>query len=276
MVHVIADILKTRLSNLEWIEKFGGLVLPAVQPEYVQGADGAKIRTGEKIFPVACETSCAECWDNGVYKYFVPDSGKAAVGFFTDNGGSSLQQIEGPKLNYLKFTFNIRFLCWMNLQRLGVEGCTFSAYSSAYVIGQLFGRYTVAGLLGGSLEVTRIDQLRKDPAMFEPFSFAREGADRGLFLYPYDYFGLTISGTFVIAKNCLPALLEGWSPSDPGCYPSGDGTPCPPATISNYFDNAPEYASDEAAALDGYTGKYFWTLDSDFAADGTWHKRKDI
>ena len=42
--------------------------------------------------------------------------------------------------------------------------------------------------------------------MFLPFTFATDGDKRGLFIWPYDYFGLQLTGTFVINRNCLPSL----------------------------------------------------------------------
>lgn len=34
MVSVIADILKANLTNLSWMERFGGMVVPAVKPNF--------------------------------------------------------------------------------------------------------------------------------------------------------------------------------------------------------------------------------------------------
>jgi hypothetical protein len=283
MVHVIADVLKSKIAELEWIEKFGGMVDAAYKPVYapLEGTN-QQVKIGDLVYPVDCISNCEDCWHKGVYYYFIPESKKAAVAFFTDSGGAGLQQVDGPKQGWLRFRFEIRFLCWLNLERLGVEGCGFSGTAVPYIISKFFGRHTVTGLFDGGVledvfqgvEVTGIAQLPKDPRMFEPFSFAREGNDRGLFLYPYDYFGLTITGNFIVARHCLPALLEGWTPSAGGCLPgTGNGVPCPPNTVKGYLNGLNEYPDDETARADGLTtNDHYWTLGSDFLPGGVFKR----
>ena len=48
MVSVIADVLKSKLAALEWIDRFGGLVSNATRPELITGADGAQVVKGIK------------------------------------------------------------------------------------------------------------------------------------------------------------------------------------------------------------------------------------
>lgn len=219
MVNAIAEIIKSRLSNLTWIERLGGLVVEARRPETRTGENGQQIIVGYQTYPVACDTSAEACWNNGVYKHFEPDSGKAAIAFFTDQAGVSFVRNESPKLAFLVFGFELRLLFWLNLKRLGDGitggGCNVSGLLAPYVCAQLFGHYPTteieavfddtpnAGVFN-FVDVRSIRELPKTPAMFRPFSFADYGDNRALFLYPYDYFGVVISGQFVINKNCLP------------------------------------------------------------------------
>lgn len=231
---VIADVLKSKLANLEWLERFGGLVVQASRPEFVTGADGVQVIKGYQVCPVACSVNAENCWEGGVHKYFEPDSSKAAIGFFTDGGGVRLRQIEGPKEMWLRFEFNLRFLCWMNTVRLGTSitagGCQPSGRVSPYVIAQLFGPHSAVGVFAGGIEETifkdievkSISELPKTPGIFEPFTFARDGVNRGLFLYPYDYFGLSISGEFMMNRNCLPEFGAEWTPTVGCLAPAGN------------------------------------------------------
>ena len=44
---IIANILKQKLSNLDWIERFGGMVTQATKPVFVT-VDGQQVITGYK------------------------------------------------------------------------------------------------------------------------------------------------------------------------------------------------------------------------------------
>jgi hypothetical protein len=228
MISVIADVLKSKLSNLVWIERFGGLVSNAVRPEFIQGADGAQIVKGYQSYPVACNVNAANCWENGKFKHFEPDSSKSAIAFFMDNGGAYVKEVQAPKNASLKFSFDLKFVCWLNTARLGDGitggGCNPSGRVAPYVVAQFFGEHSAVGLFEGgveedmftNIEVSGIRQLIKNPSMFAPFSFVADGEKRGLFLYPYDYFGLNITGSFIVNKNCLPEFGEDWE-ADENC-----------------------------------------------------------
>jgi len=234
MVSVIADVLKASLTDFQWMERFGGLVVQATRPIFKQGADGVQVMTGSQVYPVACDVNMEDCWESGKFKHFEPDRKKAAIAFFVDNGGCTLKSIEGPKNAFCKFTFDLKFLCWMNTARLGTSitggGCLPSGRIAPYVFANLQGNHTAVGKFGGAIEeliyqaieVTSIRLLPKSPSMFEPFTFASEGISKNHFIYPYDFFGLNIQGTFVINKNCLPSFGDGWTPSIGCLAPAGN------------------------------------------------------
>lgn len=204
------------------MERFGGMISPVSFPEFATDVDGKQVIKGYQVYPIACESNADNCFETGAHKHFEPDSSKAAIGFFVDNGGCSLISADGAKGGELKFSFDLKFLCWMNGKRLGSDitgdRCLPSGRVVPYVIAQLFGDHTATGLFSGGIEetayqgieVTKIRELTKTPSMFEPFTFARDGINRQLFTNPYDYFGLQISGTFVVLKNCLDALGAAW------------------------------------------------------------------
>jgi hypothetical protein len=185
----------------------------------VHGADRPQVVTGYESFPIACDVNAEDCWDNGRFKLLEPDSSKAAVAFFVDNGGSALTAIEGPKTAFMRISFDIKFLCWVNMQRLGGtivgDGCYVSGRVAPYVIAELYGQHTsedVEAVFGAgsieadtfqAVEVTGWRQLKKEPGMFQPFTFANKNE---LFIWPYDYFGLQLTGTFVVNRHCLPEL----------------------------------------------------------------------
>lgn len=216
MVSKIADILKARIAELTWIERFGGLCVQAIRSDFKNDGTGNMVKIGDQIYPVACDVNAEKCWEDGKYKYFMPDASLSAVAFFVDNGGVDFVSTEGPKQARLRMKFNLKFLCWVNLAKLGQTDCNLSGVVAPYVIAKLHGPQTGTDVLK-AVNVTQIRQLIKLPSMFAPFTFEKDGANKGLFLYPYNYFGLSISGTFDIEKNCLPPLFPDLEFTDPAC-----------------------------------------------------------
>jgi hypothetical protein len=185
----------------------------------------------------------------------------------------------------------------MNSARLGetitAGGCLPSSRVSPFVIAQLYGNHTAVGKFGGGLEeetflaieVTGIRQLTQTPSIFEPFTFARDGVNRHLFTYPYDYFGLQITGTFVVNRNCLPEFGVDWEPEE-GCLSPASNPGTPGNGTSNWFFNQMQqynsglgaYTDNEAAktALEVIYGtgnavgkEYYIAAGSDVAPEGT-------
>ena len=126
--------------------------------------------------------------------------------------------------------------------------------------------------------VTRVAQLAKTPSLFAPFSFATEGESRGLFLYPYDYMGFQIEGTFSVVRGaCLPAIVdEPFEFYDSFCWPlagggSGGGSTPGVSPVKKYLNDRPFYPNDEAARADGLvTDDHYWfSADTDAGIIGT-------
>lgn len=257
---IIADVLKANLANLQWMERFGGMVFPYQVAQFVTDLDGKQVIKGYDTYPMTCDVNEENCYETGTIKHFEPDSTKSAIGFFVDNGGVTLQSVEGPKNAVLKFAFDLKFLCWMNTARLGssiTAGlCQPSGRIVPYVIAEMFGEKSAVGVFGGgieesifyNIEVTRVRELTKSPAMFEPFSFARWGVDRGLFTTPYDYFGIQLQGTFTVNKDCLPDFGDGWTPTVGCLAPAGDVDWFSRRSIA-YFASLPEFDSNEDAKI---------------------------
>lgn len=230
MVTVIAEVLRNKLELLGWVERVGGLVTVAERPIEKTGANFSKVVTGRQFYPIASDVNDAECWENGVYKLLEPDSAKSSVVFFRDMDGIRFVGAEGPKKGSIRYEFDLGFYCWLNLTRLGdsitAGGSTASGRVAPYFIENIMGSHSATGVFGGGIEeeafiqieVKEISEMRKTREMFSPFDFASKGE---LFLYPYDYFGLRVTGEFIIPKSCLPSFGAGWTPSA-GCLPSGN------------------------------------------------------
>lgn len=225
MVAAIADILKSRLSALDWMERFGGLVIEAKKADTRKADDGSTVIVGYQSWPVACDVNAERCFeDQQKLRWFIPESGLAAVAYFVDNGGTSFVEVSEfvPRRGGLVYRFNLKFVCWLNMKRLG-DAITFGECWAAdklvpYVIAEMFGNYTateIETIFGADspqaraykqVEVTGITQLQKSPQLFAPFSFWNMPDKQALFVWPYDYFALSIQGTFTLNRFCLGEL----------------------------------------------------------------------
>ena len=86
-----------------------------------------------------------------------------------------------------------------------------------YLIATLFGEHSAAAVFGvdtvkakayRQVDVTSISQLQKSPNLFAPFTFATLPDKQAMFIWPYDYFALSIQGTFLVNRFCLADLYE--------------------------------------------------------------------
>ena len=226
MVAAIADILKAQLSGLDWIERFGGLVIEAKKADTRKADNGDVVTVGWQSWPVACDVNVERCFEDAAkLKWFIPESSLAAVAYFVDNGGTSFVGFDEftPRRGGLIYRFNLKFVCWMNMKRLGdaiTSGeCWVADKLVPYVIAEFFGTApgaaatvfdagTPKALAYRQVEVTSVSQVQKSPQIFAPFSFWNLPDKQAMFVWPYDYFALQIQGTFVLNRFCLPELYE--------------------------------------------------------------------
>ena len=226
MVAAIADILKAQLSGLDWIERFGGLVIEAKKADTRKADNGDTVTVGWQSWPVACDVNAERCFEDAAkLKWFIPESSLAAVAYFADNGGTSFVGFDEftPKRGGLIYRFNLKFICWMNMKRLGDAITSGECWAAdklvPYVIAEFFGTAADAAttVFGADtpkarayrrIEVTSVTQVQKSPQIFAPFSFWNLPDKQAMFIWPYDYFALQIQGTFVLNRFCLPELYE--------------------------------------------------------------------
>ncbi len=267
MIAVIAEVLRDKLSTLPWIERTGGLVLAATRPNLSTAPDMSTVVAGYQTYPVSATVNLQDCWESGAYKLLEPDSLKSAVAFFVDDSGVQSLGTEGPKGSAIRFKFSLKMLCWMNLARLGsmVTGGNVNAAgrAAAYVMAEMLGRHSATGLFGGGveedaflqIEVKDVDELKKSPAMFDPFDFAKRSE---LFFYPYDYFGLLLRGEFIMPVRCLPDFAGGWAPTD-SCFAPGGDVNWFSRAMALYLASLHVYDSNEDAIADGLSeGDPYW------------------
>jgi hypothetical protein len=143
----------------------------------------------------------------------VPDSNRGHIGFFVDNGGHQFAGSIGAKDGEMKFSFNLKFLAWLNLAGANVPESDINHIILPHVIEAVALKNIAVSeehFENGfrNFKVDNVGVLASNASMFQPFHFFEAGAKAGLFNYPYGYFGLQLVGTFSIARKCLnPSIL---------------------------------------------------------------------
>lgn len=256
MQTIIAEVLRQKLAlTLPWAERVAGFTVPAVRDVVSTGADLQTVVTGRQVYPVAATVNVADCWETGVYKLLAPDATKAAILFFADGGGVRYINDEQLSRRFLRYSFSLKLLAWVNLKRIGEDMTgdftNISGRIVPYILAQLYGAHSIDGVFSGGpeeaafsqIEVKAIDEMPKEQSIFFPYDFAGE---QQLFFWPYDYFGLLVRGEFIVKKDCLDALGAEWEPTEGCLAPAWDKQWFNQAAIA-YLMGLPAFNSNEDA-----------------------------
>jgi hypothetical protein len=198
MQYEIGKILSARLEKIGFFERLGGLVVP----KYVT--------FGKKGFYLPVDPKGVD----GDERHFVPDSGKAAVGFFLGRDGLMFAKSEMQGLH--QFTWSMTFLAWYNCGPYGTH--TLQTELFAHALERLMSRdfesmYKAVGLL--RVETTSVSLLPNAAQYWAEFGDAQEQAKAGLFTPPYEAVALLVKGTCEVSTsasclslNPLPMLAK--------------------------------------------------------------------
>lgn len=189
----IADIVLGKISGLEWVDRYAGMVRPYVihQP----GIDGKAIK---KTFPVSCNVTDEDCVLNGTYKDLIPDSKYKSLLYFEDLGIN----IIGSDRSYINCQSNIKLVCWLNGKKLGYDGCGISAVavmSILKVFAGMFNPFNEGNFV--KIKISAISEMVKDNAIFSKYSY--DEAQTQYLAMPYDFFALNLKVDFSIPFNCI-------------------------------------------------------------------------
>lgn len=188
----VADILKARIQHLAFVDRLAGLV------KTLSGTTDGESGNKRFMIPIACDVSEADC-ANDRYQDLVPDSSKRSVIYFEDMGGVQGLPDEG---GMMRFRANLKLVGWLNLSRMGLTDCNYSATAALAIIKALkqTSKYSNEGNFL-HFNITSISEQEKSSAIFGKYTY-QENIVQYL-LYPYDYFALNISVEFSVNPNCI-------------------------------------------------------------------------
>ncbi len=198
MIEPIINVLSSKINNLPWIERHGGLVRTARKINLVDG------QPFEEYYPVSMSDTDKECWENGKHMDLAPNSKYKSVSYFDQNGIVKVSDSEYP--DFKTFEANVSFVCWLNLKKLG------EAHQSGYLY-----ELDAIKTLSEKLQINKHHKLTckivglhpKNEGIFQKYNYA----DRlDLFLYPYDYFSIQMLIKWEMDIKCFDLTLN-----DPIC-----------------------------------------------------------
>ncbi|HZK61483.1 MAG TPA: hypothetical protein VFC41_05355 [Anaerovoracaceae bacterium] len=192
MNNKIANLLKSYVDDLTWIDKIAGLVQTAnIRAKNDESAVA-------KSYPVSCDIDAVTCI-KGAYQDLTPNSFKKSVLYFEDHGGASFVERVG---NRIKLQSHLRLVCWLNYKLIqdeaclsGVEGC---GSSGDYVIEVIKALPTVPITTADfvSIYVSDISQVERSNDIFSRYTYNEEALQ--YLMFPFDYFALDLTISFTI------------------------------------------------------------------------------
>jgi len=188
MTNDIGDIIIYKLQSLPWFDKYTGVVKTITYQ-----APDKKL----KKMPVSCNTSAEDC-TSGHYTDLCPDSTKKSVVFLEDLGTRFVSR--NADKYYWKSSFNL--VIWLNLPKLGYEGCSYSGIAINGVLSKLPAiPFQITGSIYQRVMINLDGQSPNSINPFSKYSFPEEITQ--YLMHPYEAITLPLSVDFMTNKACL-------------------------------------------------------------------------
>ncbi len=188
----IANIIKTNIEGLAFVDKIAGLVRP-MRFEIVN-PDGSKII---KVLPVSCDITAEQC-TNGNYLDLVPDAKYMSIIYFEDNGTTLMAKND----NWTYFNSRLTLVAWLNLKKINCE-CT-DSYNIILSMLAILPEFPIQSDIIREIRIVAVSEVPKTPSIFGKYTY-NEITSQYL-VYPYDYFALNISVDYRIKLDCISPL----------------------------------------------------------------------
>jgi hypothetical protein len=191
----IADIIKTKIECLDFVDKIAGLVSTTYMN--VTDENGNKV---QKAFPIACNVTAEDC-KQGLYNDLCPDSKYKTVIYFED-GGVRLNERKG---NNICYTSNLKLVCWINVALYKADccgdngGCSSSADIIKKILCVLPGQPENIDPYIKVMPIVISQDVRSN-SIFGKYTYNEKQVQ--YLMYPFDFFALNIQTTFCVCLDC--------------------------------------------------------------------------
>lgn len=191
----LASILKSKISDLPFIDVLAGLAQTVVQDDPIHEDSAAML---VRRFPVSYDTNQPNDCMGGPERSLIPDSSKKSIIYFEDFGSQSTGRLH----NLPTFTSNLRLICWMN--RAKITGNIYSEISGrcmSLIIDRLVGKNPINQGMFTRLIINVARIPPQEVALFGRYTY--EERDRQYLRPPFEFFGIDFSCNYAINTKCL-------------------------------------------------------------------------
>lgn len=209
MLQLITSRLETRITDLPWVDRYGGLVKTFEQFKPISFDDATdQYRIAASRFPVSCNVTQKECEEDNGYIDLTPNSNFKSVVFIEDRDGLAVTiPGSGSKERLYTYRSNFRVSVWLNGPLLGHDTCGFGDLAAMALMKKLSFRQNNVPISDAwphfpieSIQWVVTGMERKERSViYDRYTFTNEA-----FLAPFDFFALRLQVTFQIRPGCLP------------------------------------------------------------------------
>jgi hypothetical protein len=193
MTYLLEQALRTSIQALNWVEKYGGIVVPHMD----------KTKEPAQVYPISAYNSDPACSETDPYTPITPDDNFKSVVYWEYRSGSTINLSERV---FQSGTESLRFVAWINPKKQGVT----PAYGlSSIYANDLVSRVnavqnvTVSGI-PITLSITRARIIQVDAnEVFGRYSYVQK---EHLYLQPFEWFAIDFEFTFGMPKNCASLI----------------------------------------------------------------------
>jgi hypothetical protein len=206
MTNAIIQAFTDKIISLNWVERYGGLVRPAVKT-YIDENSGLIYN---KTYPVSCDVTEKDCWEKGRYADLIPNDKYKSITYFEQRGAVTVKASSFGGRDMLEFNAPLSFIAWLNLPKLGISECSTPVFEASAI--KMFMEKITPEMPYKAHEVkVIIDSLNpRNEGVFTKYSY---GDKLGLLLYPFDFFSINLNIRWFVQPHCLPD----YEPGEPIC-----------------------------------------------------------
>ena len=190
MNSAVANILKTKIETLPFVDTIAGLVTVGQK----------KDKTEVLRFPISRDVTHTDCI-NGRYTDLIPNDKKTSVIYFEDRGISN----NGTSGRRTIYESQLILVGWLNLKKIGKEDIGITSLAVGSILKVLNVPRFNEGMFQ-RIDITIENQLVKNTQIFSAYTFREEAQ---YLMFPFDYFALNISVTFEIDTECINDFVMG-------------------------------------------------------------------
>lgn len=190
----IAELLRTKVATIAYIDKLAGLVQPVTR----QVIDGSG-KTVNITFPIALSVTDPLNCEAELIRDLVPDEAYRMIVYFEDRSGARIIEHQNRKV----WESTLRLVAWVNTAKMnGNPAAADIALQNIAKAVSVSAPYNSGQYIGVTHSVVGMPP--KGAALFSAYTYP-DGVRQYLFP-PFDSFALDITTRFTLNPDCGPAV----------------------------------------------------------------------